>query len=129
MAGAADIARSAKELRGSEQNVLDAVSGLGSGSSGLLSSISAFFHNADNLLALAICLVSVVGIYRLLRSEHIIPTPSRPMMGSGLGALLESPMARRLLLRALFAVVLAAIGLAAASGHLAGLVDRFKALF
>lgn len=129
MAGAADIARSAKELQGSEQGVLDAVSGLASGNSGLLSSIKAFFNNVDNLLALVICLVAVVGIYRLLRSERIIPGPSQALSGSGLAALLEKPLARRLILGTLAAVVLAAIGLAAASGHLAVLVSHFKSMF
>ena len=128
MGQAADIARSAKELQGGQQQLLDAVSGLGSGSSGFFSGVNAFFHNIDNLLALGLCLVSVVGIYRLLRAEHIIPAPSRPS-GPDLTGLLSSPLARRMMVRALLAIVLAALGLAAASGHLAGLVERFQAFF
>ena len=125
MAGGADLARSARELQGRQQDMLDAVSGLGSGSKGLLSELNDFFHSPDNLLALAICLISVVGIYRLLRAEHIIPAPSGPSMGG----MLASPLARRLVLRAMFAIVVAALGLAAASGRLAGLLDVVKNLF
>ncbi|OLN25558.1 hypothetical protein DVDV_3257 [Desulfovibrio sp. DV] len=105
--------------------MLDAVSGLGSGSKGLLSSLNDFFHSPDNLLALAICLVSVVGIYRLLRAEHIIPAPSRPSMGG----MLASPLARSMVVRAMFAIVLAALGLAVAFGRLTGLLDLVKNLF
>ena len=125
MAGGADLVRSAKELQGRQQDMLDAVSGLGSGSRGLASELGDFFQNPDNLLALAICLVSMIGIYRLLRAEHIIPAPSRPSMGG----MLASPLARSMVLRAMFAIVLAALGLAAASGRLAGLLDLVKNLF
>ena len=128
MGQTADIARSAKELQGGQQPILNAVSGLGSGTGGFFSDVNAFFHNVDNLLALGICLVSVVGIYRLLRAEHIIPAPSRPSTPD-LTGLLSSPVDRRMVVRALFALVLAALGLAAASGRLAGLVDRVKAFF
>ncbi|MHC1789949.1 hypothetical protein [Solidesulfovibrio sp.] len=125
MAGGADIARSAKELHGRQQDMLDAVSGLGSGAGGFLSGLGAFFRDPDNLLAMAICLISLVGLYRLLRAEHIIPAPSRP---SG-GGLLSSAMARRMVLRLVFAVVLAALGLAVATGRLAGLLDLLKSSF
>jgi len=128
MAGAADIVRSAKELQGGQQGMLDAVSGLGSGTSGFFSGVNAFFHNTDNLLALGVCLVSVAGIYRLLRAEHIIPAPSRPN-GPGLAGLFASPLVRRMVLRTLLALVLAALGLAAASGRLLGLLGQFKSLF
>ena len=128
MGQAADIARSAKELQGTQQQMLDAVSGLGSGTGSFFSGVNGFFHNTDNLLALGICLISVVGIYRLLRAEHIIPAPSRPS-GPDLTGLLSSPLARRMVVRALLAIVLAALGLAVASGRLVGLVDRFKAFF
>lgn len=125
MAGVADLARSAKELQGSQQDMLDAVSGLGSGSRNLVSEFGAFFHNPDNLLALAICLVSVIGMYRLLRAEHIIPAPSRPSMGG----MLTSPLARRMVLRAIFALVLAALGLAVVMGRLTGLLELLKSGF
>lgn len=125
MAGGANIARSAKELRDRQQDMLDAVSDIGSGSKGLLSDFSDFFHKPDNLLALAVCLIALVGMYRLLRAENIIPAPSRPSMGG----IMASPMARRMVLRIIFAIVLAAMGLAAATGRLAGLADLFKSFF
>ena len=128
MAGAADIARTAKELQGGRQGMLDAVSGLGSGTSDFFSGFGDFFHNVDNLLALAICLVSVAGIYSLLRAEHIIPAPSRPR-GPDLGSLLTSPVARRMALQALVVIALAALALAAGSGRLGGMLERVKALF
>lgn len=129
MAGGADIARSAKELQGRQQDMLDAVSGMGSGAGGFFSGLSDFFHNVDNLLALGVCVIAVVGIYRLLRSEHIIPGPSPSAGGPGLAGLLASPMARRMIVRALFAIVLAAVGLAVASGRLTGLLELFKSRF
>jgi hypothetical protein len=125
MAGGADMVRSAKELQGRQQDMLDAVSGLGSGSRGFASELNAFFRDPANLLALAICLVALIGLYRLLRAENIIPAPSRPAMGG----MLASPMARRMILRAMFALVAAALGLAAATGRLAGLLDMLKGSF
>ena len=128
MADAADIVRAAKELQGGQQRMLDAVSGPGLGTSHFFSDVNAFFHQGDNLLALGVCLVSVAGIYRLLRAEHIIPAPSRPT-GPGLASLFASPLVRRMILRTLLALVLAALGLAAASGRLLGLLGQFKSLF
>lgn len=108
-----DIARGVGELRQGQQEVLEAVSELGSGAKGLPGRLSDFFDKPENLLALAICFVALVGIYRLLRSEHIIPAPSRPAMGSLSGA-----KGRGLLWRALIALVLAALGLALFTGRL-----------
>lgn len=109
-----DIAGGAKELQQGRQDVLDAVSDLGAGAKGLSSGLSDFFARPENLLALAICLVALIGIYRLLRSEHIIPAPSGP----GLGSLLSGFMGRGLLVRALIALILGALGLALFTGRL-----------
>jgi hypothetical protein len=115
MANANDIVRGAKELQQGRQDVLDAVSDLGSGAKGLSSGLSDFLARPENLVALAICAVALVGIYRLLRSEHIIPAPSRPAVGS----LLSGALGRSLLFRALAALVLGALGLALFTGRLA----------
>jgi len=109
-----DIARGIGELRQGQQDALDAVSGLGSGAKGLSGRLADFFDKPENLLALAICLVALIGIYRLLRSEHIIPAPSRPAIGS----LLSGALGRSLIVRALVALVLAALGLAFFTGRL-----------
>ena len=111
---ASDIVRGANALRQEQQGVLDAVSGLGSGAKGLSGGLADFFGKPENLLALAICLVALVGIYRLLRSEHIIPAPSRPAVGT----LLSGPLGRSLIVRALAALVLGALGLALLTGRL-----------
>jgi hypothetical protein len=124
MAGAGDVIRATRELRQGQQDMLDAVSGLGSGR-GFFSDLPGFFARPENLLALIICLTAVVGIYRLLRSEHIIPAPSRP----GVGSMLASPMARSLVTRMLVAIILAALGLAALTGRLSGLADLLQSLF
>jgi hypothetical protein len=125
MAGAGDVIRATRELRQGQQDMLDAVSGLGSGAKGFFSDLAGFFARPENLLALIICLTAVVGIYRLLRSEHIIPAPSRP----GVGSMLASPMARSLVTRMLVAIILAALGLAALTGRLSGLADLLQSLF
>ena len=115
MAGVNDIAQSAKQLGQDRQDALDALSGAGSGAKGLASGLADFIDKPENLVALAICAIALVGIYRLLRSEHIIPAPSRPAGGS----LLSGPLGRSLIVRALIAVVLGALGLALATGRLA----------
>ncbi len=112
-----DIARGVGELRQGRQDVLDAVSGLGSGAKGWSWGLSDFFAKPENLLALAICLVALIGIYRLLRSEHILPAPSRPAVGS----LLSGSLGRSLIVRALVALVLGALGLALLTGRLSAL--------
>lgn len=113
-----DIMGGAKELQQGQRDVLDAVSDLGSGAKGLSGRLSDFFDKPENLLALAICLAALVGIYRLLRSEQIIPAPSRPAVGS----LLSGSLGRSLIVRALIALVLGALGLALFSG-------RFRSFF
>ena len=109
-----DITRGVGELHQGQQEALDAVSDLGSGAKGLTGRLADFFDKPENLLALAICLVALIGIYRLLRSEHIIPAPSRPAVGS----LLSGALGRGLIVRALIALVLGALGLALATGRL-----------
>lgn len=109
-----DITRGVGELHQGQQEMLEAVSGLGAGAQGLTGRLADFFDKPENLLALAICLVALLGIYRLLRSEHIIPAPSRPAVGS----LLSGFMGRGLLVRALIALVLGALGLALLTGRL-----------
>lgn len=112
-----NIAGGVGELGQRQQDVLEAVSGLGSGARSLPGRLADFFDKPENLLALAICLVALIGIYRLLRSEHIIPAPSRPAIGS----LLSGHTGRSLIVRALVALVLGALGLALATGRLGSL--------
>ncbi len=122
MPGADEVVRSVRELHEKQQGMLDALPGSTGG--GGLRGLADFFRSPDNLLALAVCLVAVIGIYRLLRSENIIPA----RQSSGVGGLLAAAMARRLLWRLLFFIVLAAIGLALFAGWLPGLfatVGRF----
>jgi len=122
MAGGDDIGRGLKEFGEGAGQILDTVSSPPSdlGLGGLV----AFFEKPDNLLALAVCLAAVAGIYRLLRSEGVIPAPKRRG-----GGLLASPFARRMALRIMFLVVVAALGLALAVGRMAGLHDVLKRFF
>lgn len=125
MSRADDLMRSVGELREKGQGIPDA---FGGGTSHILTAtrqITDFFRNPDNLLALVVCAVAVIGIYRLLRSENIIPAPRRSQGGS----LLVSFVARRLALRLLLFVVAAAIGLALASGHIISLVAALRRMF
>ena len=109
-----DITRGVGELHQRQQDMLEGVSELGAGAKGLPGRLGDFFDKPENLLALAICLIALIGIYRLLRSEHIIPAPSRPAVGS----LLPGLMGRGLFVRALIALVLGAVGLALFTGRL-----------
>ncbi len=120
MAGATDVARSVQELQERQGQVLDALSGSGQTGRGLAD----FFSSPDNLLALCVCVAALVGIYRLLRSENIIPAPSGPSTGSVFATLL----ARRLALTLIIAVV-AALGLALLAGRLSGLAEALKRFF
>lgn len=124
MTAADDLARSAKELQGQRQEILDTLTGAPSNVSGAASRVTDFFHHTDNLLALGVCLVAVIGLYRLLRSEQIIPAPRKPSFD-----LLGSALVRRWILRAIFFIVLAAFGLALAMGRLTALFDTVRQIF
>lgn len=125
MAGVEEVTRSIGEMRQGGQDVLDGLSGGASGVPGSAHGLADFFRSPDNLLALAVCLLAVIGIYRLLRAENIIPAP-RPSAGGGL---LASFLARRLAVRLVFVVLIAAVGLALAMGRLAGVVELLKRFF
>ena len=124
MSAVDDLARSAKELQGQRQEIVDTLSGAASGVDGTASRLTDFFHHPENLLALGVCLVALIGMYRLLRSEQIIPAPRRPSLG-----LLGSAMVRRWIVGAMLFVVLAAFGLAMALGRVTSLLDTIKGLF
>ncbi|MGE4536033.1 hypothetical protein K9F62_01150 [Desulfovibrio sp. JY] len=123
MAGADDVMRSVGELQGKGQGIADALSGNAHQAVDAARGLSGFFHNLDNLLALVVCLAAVVGLYRLLRAENIIPAPR---LGAGFAG---SFLARRLALRIMLFAVVALVGLALASGRLAALVAAFSRLF
>lgn len=125
MAGVEEVTRSIGQMRQGGQDVLDGLSGGASGVSGSAHGLGDFFHSPDNLLAMLVCLLAVVGIYRLLRAENIIPAP-RPLSGGGL---LASFLARRLAVRLVFVVLVAAVGLALAMGRLTGVVEALKRFF
>ncbi|WP_300161994.1 hypothetical protein [Solidesulfovibrio sp.] len=125
MAGATDVARSIQDLQERQGQALDALSGAASGAGQAGREVSDFFHSPDNLLALCVCAAALVGIYRLLRSENIIPAPSGPSTGSVFAALL----ARRLALKLIVLAVVAALGLALLAGRLSGLAEALKRFF
>ncbi len=121
---AGDMMRSVREMQGRQQEVLDAVSGTGQGAAKTVHDLKAFFTSPDNLIALAVCLAAVIGLYRLLRSENIIP---RYRVASG--NMLSGFLARRLALRLMVLLTLFALGLALAAGHAGGLLESLKSLF
>uniref|UniRef100_I2Q400 Uncharacterized protein n=1 Tax=Desulfovibrio sp. U5L TaxID=596152 RepID=I2Q400_9BACT len=124
MAVAGEVMRSVGETQSGAREALDALAN-GAGSAGKAASgFADFFHRPENLLALAVCVMAVAGLYSLLRSENIIPS-ARPRGGSLLGTFL----ARRLALRIIFFIVVAAFGLALATGRLAGLAEIFRNFF
>ncbi|EFL50246.1 conserved hypothetical protein [Solidesulfovibrio fructosivorans JJ]] len=108
MAGADDVMRSVGELGEKGKDIADAFSGNAHHSLDAARGLSDFFHKPDNLLALAVCLAAVIGLYRLLRAEGIIPAPR---LGTGLAGTF---LARRLALWLVVSVVTSAIGLALA---------------
>ena len=93
MPGADDVARSVGELSKGQGQALDALSGAAAGAGNAAHGLSDFFRSTDNLLALVVCLLAVAGVYRLLRSENIIPAPSREAGGSVFAALPAPPAA------------------------------------
>ncbi|WP_428566469.1 MAG: hypothetical protein ACP59X_06310 [Solidesulfovibrio sp. DCME] len=108
MPDAQDMARSIGELQERQQGLRDGLSGLASGLAAAGRGLREFFHSPDNVLALLICLAALVGIYRLLRAEHIIPAPADsggPLGGFGRGTGLR--------LAAALAAILAALALMA----------------
>jgi hypothetical protein len=119
MPDANDLLRATEGLRQAQEQV----SGIGKGLSGGTSSLTAFFKSPDNLIALAICLVSLVGIYRLLRSEHIIPAYQKG------GGLFSSALAQRLAIKIIFVVVIASLGLALMVGRMSRLLEAVRGLF
>lgn len=123
MAGAGDLARSAREIGEGGRDALDALSGVAP-AGGKASGLVAFFDKTDNVLALAVCLAALFGLYRLLRAEQIIPAPRRTS-----GGLLDNALARRLALRVIVFAVMTAIGLALAMSRLTGFLDRLKGFF
>lgn len=125
MPGADDMARSVGELSRQQGQVLDALSGAAGGVGSAAHGFADFFRSTDNLLALVVCLLAMAGVYRLLRSENIIPAPSRETGGSVFASLL----ARRLALRLIGFVLLAALALVLAMGRLQGLVAALRGLF
>jgi|GEM_PF-2443507 len=123
MAGADDVMRSVGELQEKGQGIADALPGNAHQAVDAARGLSDFFHKPDNLLALLVCLAAVVGLYRLLRAENIIPAPRQ---GAGFAG---SFLARRLALRIMLFAVVALVGLALASGRLAALVAAISRLF
>lgn len=124
MAGAGEVMRSVQETQQGAREALESLSGGVSQTGKSVSGLADYFQKPENLLALAVCLLAVVGIYNLLRSENIIPSTSRQG-----GSLFASFLARRLALRVILFVVVAAIGLALTMGRLTGLLEGFKHLF
>jgi hypothetical protein len=119
-----EVLRATEDLRQTPEQVTGAVS---SGAKGLAegaSDFGAFFKSPDNLLALAICLVSLVGLYRLLRSEQIIPAMRRRE-----GGLLSSALAQHLAMRLILFAVLAALGLALLVARLTGFFEYARHMF
>lgn len=108
MPGAQDVVRSIGALRQRQQEMLDGLSGGPSGLDGAVRALVGFLRDPDNLLALLVCVAAVVGLYRLLRAERIIPAPEVRAGGSRWAALLSGRLARLVL----FAVA-AALGLLA----------------
>lgn len=76
MAGVQDVARSVGEMRETGQGALEGIAGTASGAAGAARGLADFFRGPDNLLALLVCLIALIGLYRLLRAEHIIPAPA-----------------------------------------------------
>jgi hypothetical protein len=124
MAAAGEVMRSVKETQSGVREALDSFSGGAASAGKAASGLADFFHRPENLLALAVCVVAVAGLYSLLRSENIIPSAR-----TGAGSLFGTFLARRLALRVVFFVVVAALGLALATGRLAGLAEVFRNLF
>jgi len=124
MAGVGEVMRSVQETQQGAREALESLSSGAAQSGKSVSGLAEFFQKPDNLLALAVCLMAVVGIYHLLRAENIIPATNRQG-----GSLFASFLARRLALRIILFVVVAAIGLALAMGRLTGLLETFKHFF
>ncbi len=124
MAGVGDVTRSVRETQQGASEALDALSGGVAATGKSVSALADFFHKPDNLLALAVCLTALLGIYSLLRAENIIPAYRRQG-----GGVLASFLARRLALRLILFLVVAAAGLALASTRLAGFLDVLKRFF
>lgn len=124
MPDANDILHATEDLRKAQEQAAGSLSSGGHGLSQGVSSFFAFFKSPDNLLALAVCLVALAGLYRLLRSEHIIPEPRR----SG-GGLLSSAVAQRLALKLILGTVLAAVGLALLVGRVSGVLEALRQFF
>ena len=124
MPDANDIQRAAEALHGVQDQATGALSTGGQGLARGLGGFADFFKHADNLFALTICLVSLVGLYRLLLAEPIIPAaPPRT------GGIFSSALAQRLALKIILMVVLAAIGLALFVTRMSGVLESVRQLF
>lgn len=124
MPQATDILRATEDLRQAHGQATD---GLAAGAKDMAQGargIADFFTHADNLVALFICLIALVGLYRLLRAERIIPAPFRPG-----GGIFSSALAQRMALKLILAVVVLAVALAFLALRLDGLLPFLRSLF
>lgn len=124
MAAAGEVMRSVGETGAGARKALDSVTGGTAAAGKAVSGLSDFFHRPDNLLALAVCVAAVAGLYALLRSENIIP--SARLRGGGLAGTF---LTQRLALRIILFVVAAALGLVLVTGRLSGLVETLRNFF
>lgn len=123
MADATDILRATEGLREARDQATGSLAAGAKDTAQGLSDFADFFRQPDNLVALAICLIALVGIYRLLRAERIIPAPSRG------GGLFSSVLAQRLAVRLILGLVVVAVTLALLAMRLTVLVEFARSLF
>jgi len=125
MPDANDILGAAQGLRQVQEEATGTLSGSGQDLVHGMSGFVDFFRHPENLLALTICLVSLIGLYRLLRAERIIPA----YHSQGRGGIFSSALAQRLAMKIIIMVVLAMIGLALFVARMSGLFDNMRHLF
>lgn len=124
MPDATDILRATEGLRQTQEQATDSLAAGAKGVAQGVHGFADFFKHVDNLFALVICFVALVGLYRLLKAERIIPSYRRPG-----GGLLSSALAQRLAVKLILGVVVAAVVLTLLALRLTNLLPLLRSLF